>query len=158
MHSSLLNKVILLSFTLLLLLIALPSNGQNKTTTLLKYGTSGYFESKVIKDENIDSGERSYYMYLTYKNRKYQQITDLAFIYFHNQESLDAFKKDIDLILETLAEKSNLRLTRENYDLWIPEGSKKIWIADEEDKYFILTRKLLQSYRDWLDLIIFPKE
>lgn len=143
----------------LLMLLPILSIAQEKKTTLMDYEmVNAYFKSKVIKNENVETNAKDFYVSITYRNNEYQQIDDWATIILSNQKELNAFINDFEKALEYSLSKSgsSYNLKGIDYSILVAENGG-VALFDSENKRMFWTRGQLKKYIAWLKTIKMPE-
>lgn len=73
------------------------------------------------------------------------------------QKDLDNLIADLSGCLKYMDSiKQNVRYSKKEYSLYVPDYSKKLHLYDEDDKYRILTKSQVVKWIDWLNTIEIP--
>ncbi|HTF04385.1 MAG TPA: hypothetical protein VK826_10175 [Bacteroidia bacterium] len=137
---------------LLLLPVLLSAQRIDSTLSEERFGN---ITGKFYK--TTEAGVTNYYLVCSFKNAKYEYISDFAMIFITNQEATDSLAADLESAIKYFETKTTARYDRREYKIVHYDFAPgMMYIMDRDDKYTTMNKGHAEKWLAWLKTIKFP--
>jgi hypothetical protein len=147
-------------FGLVFCLLTSIAISQTKTISLSKVKI-GTLDCRYVKEKNLEYGDSTYTIDISFKNMKYKSIVDWKTIVLFDSEWQNEFKTKLISAASQMNQNQTIKWDEGGYSFWLTEGVKGLVIGQysgDEFAYTLINKIDADKLVNWLTSIDFGKD